>query len=82
MRLPFREATVPRFKIYQPDFEDTQNAAIICFACHHSIDVGISDLEGMWEFACPECGHSEPARAEVLRFLTQELRKGAGPPYQ
>ena len=33
-------------------------------------------------FTCPSCGHTESARSEVIRFLTQELRGGAGPPYQ
>lgn len=71
-----------RFKIYQPDLEDSEQAAILCFVCHNSMNIPVSELENMWNFTCPKCGHSEPARGEVLRFLTQELRRGPGPPYQ
>jgi|GEM_PF-6738901 len=70
------------FKIYQPDPEDSDMAAILCLACQNTLELPVSDLEGMSEFACPSCGHTEPARSAVLRFLTQELRDGAGPPYQ
>ena len=82
MGMPGQERTVPKFKIYQPDLEDTESAAILCFACHNSLDLPVSELEGMWDFTCPKCGFTERIRSEVLRFLTQELRKGAGPPYQ
>ncbi|OPX21937.1 MAG: hypothetical protein B1H03_05660 [Planctomycetales bacterium 4484_113] len=70
------------FRIYQPNPDDSELAAILCLECQNSVEVKVSELEGMTEFTCPSCGHTESARSEVIRFLTQELRGGAGPPYQ